>query len=37
MDAYLAAFAIGHNIPLVTADRDLRNFESSGLKLLLLK
>jgi len=36
MDAYLAAFAIGHEAELVTADADFRNFEKHGLKLSLL-
>jgi toxin-antitoxin system PIN domain toxin len=37
MDAYLAAFAITGGLRLVTFDRDFRNFEPSGLDLLLLK
>jgi predicted nucleic acid-binding protein len=36
MDAYLAAFAILHDMELVTLDRDFRNFEKDGLKLRLL-
>lgn len=36
MDAYLAAFAIGHDVELVTFDRDFRSFEKDGLKLRLL-
>lgn len=36
MDAYLAAFAIGHGAELVTFDADFRNFEKDGLKLRLL-
>jgi toxin-antitoxin system PIN domain toxin len=36
MDAYLAAFAILHDLKLVTLDRDFRNFEKHGLKLRLL-
>ena len=36
MDAYLAAFSIGHDIEFVTFDRDFRNFEKHGLKLRLL-
>lgn len=36
-DAYLAAFAIGHGLELVTLDRDFRSFEKDGLKLILLK
>lgn len=35
-DAYLAAFAIGHDIRLVTFDRDFQRFERDGLNLLLL-
>ncbi len=37
MDAYLAAFAITAGLRLVTLDKDFRNFESSGLDLLLLR
>ena len=33
MDAYLAAFAIRHDIELVTLDLDFRNFERDGLQL----
>lgn len=36
MDAYLAAFAIGHEVELVSFDADFRNFEKDGLKLRLL-
>lgn len=36
MDAYLAAFAIGHGAELVTFDADFQNFEKDGLKLRLL-
>ena len=36
MDAYLAAFAILHDMELVTLDRDFRNFAKDGLKLRLL-
>lgn len=36
MDAYLAAFAILHELEFVTLDRDFRNHESAGLKLRLL-
>lgn len=36
MDAYLAAFAIGHGAELVSFDADFRNFEKNGLKLRLL-
>lgn len=36
MDAYLAAFAICHEIEFVTLDRDFRSFEKNGLKLKLL-
>lgn len=35
-DAYLAAFAMGHDLELVTIDRDFKNFEKSGLRLQLL-
>ncbi len=35
-DAYLAAFAIGHNLQLVTIDSDFKNFEKVGLRLQLL-
>jgi predicted nucleic acid-binding protein len=35
-DAYLAAFAIRHDLELVTIDRDFKNFEKAGLKLHLL-
>jgi toxin-antitoxin system PIN domain toxin len=33
MDAYLAAFAIAGNVPIVTLDRDFKAFEKEGLKL----
>lgn len=36
MDAYLAAFALGARLRLVTFDRAFRQFESAGLDLLLL-
>ncbi|HEV7404542.1 MAG TPA: TA system VapC family ribonuclease toxin [Chthoniobacteraceae bacterium] len=36
-DAYLAAFAIGHNLRLVTFDAGYRRFESEGLDLLVLQ
>ena len=36
MDAYLAAFAIGHAAELVTFDAGFKNFEKDGLKLQLL-
>ena len=36
MDAYLAAFAIRHDVEFVTLDRDFKNFEKDGLKLQLL-
>ena len=36
-DAYLAAFALGHDVRLVTFDRDFRRYEQDGLKLQLLK
>ena len=36
MDAYLAAFAILHEIEFVTLDRDFKRFETAGLKLRLL-
>lgn len=35
-DAYLAAFAIGHDLELVTIDSDFKNFEKAGLRLHLL-
>lgn len=34
MDAYLSAFAILHGMKLVTLDRDFRNFEKYGLRLV---
>jgi predicted nucleic acid-binding protein len=37
MDAYLAAFAITGGLRLVTLDKDFRNYESTGVDLLLLK
>ncbi|MFZ4774132.1 MAG: TA system VapC family ribonuclease toxin [Terrimicrobiaceae bacterium] len=36
MDAYLAAFAIGGGLHLVSLDRDFKSFEGQGLKLVLL-
>jgi hypothetical protein len=36
MDAYLAAFAIGHRVELVTLDSDFKRFVKDGLKLNLL-
>jgi toxin-antitoxin system PIN domain toxin len=36
MDAYLAAFAIRHDVEFVTLDRDFKNFENDGLKLQML-
>jgi toxin-antitoxin system PIN domain toxin len=36
-DAYLAAFAIGHAIRLVTFDAGYRRFEPHGLELLVLE
>ncbi|MCW1923599.1 PIN domain-containing protein [Luteolibacter arcticus] len=36
MDAYLAAFAIGHGAELVTFDAGFKSFEKDGLKLRLL-
>ena len=36
MDAYLAAFAILHQVEFVTLDRDFQNFEKHSLKLRLL-
>ena len=35
MDAYLAAFARGHGIPLTTLDRDFTNFNGLSVRLLL--
>jgi predicted nucleic acid-binding protein len=35
-DAYLAAFAIGHDLEMVTIDSDFKNFEKAGLRLQLL-
>jgi uncharacterized protein len=35
-DAYLAAFAIGHDLQLVTIDSDFKNFKKTGLNLKLL-
>lgn len=35
MDAYLAAFACGHRIPLATLDRDFGNFPGLSVKNLL--
>ena len=36
MDAYLAAFAIGAGLRLVTLDKDFNNFLPQGLDLALL-
>jgi predicted nucleic acid-binding protein len=36
MDAYLAAFAIGHDMEFVTLDQDFKRFGKDGLKLRLL-
>lgn len=36
IDAYLAAFAILHEMEFVTLDRDFRNFESDGLSWMAL-
>ncbi len=36
MDAYLAAFAIGSGLRMLTLDRDFNNFVSQGLDLNLL-
>lgn len=36
-DAYLAAFAIGHSLRLVTFDAGYRRFEPEGLDLLILR
>ena len=36
MDAYLAAFAIGGGLHLVSLDQDFKNFVPSGLKLVLI-
>ena len=36
MDAYLAAFAISGKLPLVTTDKDFRQYISEGLDLQLL-
>jgi predicted nucleic acid-binding protein len=35
-NVFLAAFAITGGLRMVTLDKDLRNFESHGLDLLLL-
>jgi len=35
-DAYLAAFAIGHDLEFVTLDGDFKRFVKDGLKLKLL-
>ena len=37
MDAYLAAFAIGGGLRLVSLDQDLKSFEGQGLNLVLLE
>jgi toxin-antitoxin system PIN domain toxin len=36
MDAYLAAFAIGHQLELLTLDDDFKRYVKAGLKLRLL-
>ena len=36
MDAYLAAFAIGGGLRMVTLDRDFKNFVPQGLDLNLI-
>ena len=36
MDAYLAAFAIGGGLGLVSPDQDFKNFVPNGLKLVLI-
>jgi predicted nucleic acid-binding protein len=36
MDAYLAAFAITADLPLISLDQDFRQFELAGLTLKLL-
>jgi toxin-antitoxin system PIN domain toxin len=36
MDAYLAAFAIGHDVEFVTLDGDFKSFEKHGLKVKIL-
>ncbi len=36
MDAYLAAFALGHGLRLVTFDRGFESYREKGLNLLLL-
>jgi len=36
MDAYLAAFAIGHDLEFVTLDGDFKRLVKDGLKLKLL-
>jgi toxin-antitoxin system PIN domain toxin len=37
MDAYLAAFAISADLPLISLDQDFRQFEPEGLTLQLLQ
>ncbi len=37
MDAYLAAFAIAGGMRLVSLDQDFKNYQASGLDLLLIK
>lgn len=37
MDAFLAAFAMGYGLRLVTFDRGFENYRKKGLDLLLLK
>ena len=36
MDAYLAAFAVGGGLSLVSLDHDFKSFEKQGLDLILL-
>ena len=36
MDAYLAAFAVGGGLSLVSLDYDFKSFEKQGLDLILL-
>ena len=36
MDAYLAAFALGGGLRLVSLDHDFKSFEKHGLDLVLL-
>ena len=37
MDAYLAAFAIAAGLPLISLDKDFRQFERQGLVLQVLQ